>query len=176
MKISAPRALAIAESYFYTILQYDDSSMISPWREAVLGDPLLVRTVEFEASFWIMPVERPGQALGYISIGLDGQVMGHSYLYQNPAELSVCPPLATRISAEEARELANDLLKPYSGARFSDPVFVHDGPHSRLGWMIEVRREDELFSRVFITPGYAYERRMGDEPPPPGRRGGVAQK
>lgn len=163
MTISASQVMTIAKSYFYAILQYDHSAMISPWREAVLGDPVQVCNVELEASFWIVPVERPGQALGYIDISQDGRVMGSAYLYQNPADLSVCPPLATRISAEEARGLANDLLKPYRGARFSDPVFVHDGTHSRLAWMIEVRREDELVSRVFVTPGYAYEQSMGDE-------------
>jgi hypothetical protein len=172
MIIPAHQALAISQSYFAGVLQHDDSSMISPWREAVLGDPILVRTVELTDSFWIVPVERPGQALGYINIGPDGQVMGYAYLYQNPADLSVCPPLATRISDEEALELADDLLKTYSGARFLDPVFVHDGLHSRLAWMIEVREEDELVSRVFVTPGYAYERRIGDKSPPPGWRGG----
>jgi hypothetical protein len=172
MIIPVSQALAIAQSYFNSILQHDDSLMISPWREAALGDPVLVRTVESRPSFWIIPVERPGQVLGHINIGPDGRVMGYAYLYQNPANLSVCPPLATRISAEEARELANDLLKNYRGARFSTPVFVHDGPHSRLAWMIEVRVEDELVSRVFVTPGYAYERRIGEEPPPPGWRGG----
>jgi hypothetical protein len=169
--IPAPQALAVARSYFASLLRHDDSSMISPWREAALGDPVLVRTVELEDSFWIVPVERRGQALGYISIGPGGQVLGHAYLYRDPNDLSACPPLATRISAKEARELADDLLKTYSGARFSDPVFVHDGPHGRLAWMIEVRVEGELVSRVFVTPGHAYERRTGDELPPPGWRG-----
>ena len=149
--------------------------MISPWREAVLGDPILVRTVELEDSFWIVPVERPGRALGHIDIGPDGRVMGHAYLYENPDDLSVCPPLATRVSAEEAWELAEDLLKTYSEGRFSDPVFVHDGPHNRLAWMIEIHVEDEMVSRVFVTPGYAYERRKGDILPPPGWRGGPSR-
>lgn len=174
MIIPAPQALAIAQSYFNRVLKLDDSSMISPWREAELGDPIMVRTMESKASFWIIPVERPGQALGYINIGSDGRVMGYAYLYENQVDLSACPPLATRISAEEARELANDLLKTYRGAKFSTPVFVHDGPHNRLAWMIEVRTENKLVSRVFVTPGYAYERRVGDEPSPPGWRGGPA--
>ena len=169
--IPAERALTIAQTYFMGLMQHDDSSMIGPWREAVLGDPVLVRTVELEASFWIVPVERPGQALGHIDIGPGGDIWGYAYFYSNPADLSVCPPLATRISAEEAREVAADILKTYAGGEFSPPVFVHDGPHNRLAWMIEVREEDELTSRVFVTPGYAYERRLGDEPPPPGWRG-----
>lgn len=171
MIISVSQALSIAKSYFNSILQYDDTAMISPWREAALGDPILVRTVDSIASFWIIPVERPGRALGYISIGPDGQKMGYAYLYQNPADLSVCPPLATRIGAKEAMELAKELLHSYIGARFSPPVFVHDGPHSRLAWMIEVHMEDKLVSRVFVTPGYAYERRVGNEPSVPGLRG-----
>jgi hypothetical protein len=171
--VSASRALAIAQRYLADILLYDDSPMISPWREAVTGNPLLVRTVALKASFWIVPVERSGQALGHIDIGPDGRVIGSAYLYRDPADLSGCPSLVSRISAKEARKLANDLLKPYSGAEFSDPVFVHDGPRSRLAWMIEVRAEDELVSLVFVTPGSAYERRVGNDlPPPPGWRGG----
>ena len=171
MIIPAPKALTIARHYFNGILQHEDSLMINPWREAELGNPILVRTVESKASFWMVPVEHPGQALGYINIGPDGQVMGYAYLYENPADLFACPPLATRISAEEARELANDLLKAYKAAEFSTPVFVHDGPHSRLAWMIEIRMASKLISRVFVTPGYSYEQKTGDKPSPPGLRG-----
>lgn len=170
--LSASQALAIAQSYLASALKHDDSMLI-PWQEAVFSDPVLVCTMELKASFWIVPVERHGQVYGHIDIDPDGRVLGHAYLYQNPADLSTCPPLVTRISAEEARELADDLLKTHSGAKFSDPVFVHDGPRSRLAWMIEVRTEDELVSRVFVTPGYVYERRIEDELPPPGWRGGT---
>lgn len=171
MIISAAQALVIAQRAFASALQYDHSSMISPWREGLLADPLLVRTVELNASYWIVPVQRAGQVLGTIDIGPDGRIMGSTYLYQNPADLSVCPPLATRISANEAQELAGDLLKQHDGAGFSDPVFVHDGSHNRLAWMIEVRVVDELISRVFVTPGYAYEKKVGGEFPPSGLRG-----
>jgi hypothetical protein len=153
------------------ILQHDDSPMTGPWREAAPGDPVLVRTVECRDSFWMIPVERPGKALGHIDVGPDGRVMGYAYLYQDPTDLSVCPPLATRIRAEEAQELAEDLLGAHRGATFSTPMFVHDGPHSRLAWMITVHVEGKLVSRVFVTPGTVYERRAGDQRPPSGRRG-----
>lgn len=169
--IAAGRALTIAQTYFISLTQHDDSAMIGPWREAVLGDPVLVRTVELEKSFWIVPVERSGQTLGHIDISSDGDIWGYAFFYSNPADLSVCPPFATRISAEEAREVAADILKTYTGGEFSSPVFVHDGPHNRLAWMIEVREKDKLASRVFVTPGYAYERRLDDELPSPGMRG-----
>ena len=147
--------------------------MLKPWREAVLGDPVLVRTVELESSYWIVSVERHGQVLGYIEVGPDGHVLGYAYLYQSPDDLSPCPPLVTRLSAEEAYKQAERILNTYAGAEFADPVFVHDGPRNRLAWMIEVRMGGELVSRVFVTPGYAYERKAGEKRPPPGWRGGL---
>jgi hypothetical protein len=145
--------------------------MINPWRESALGQRLLVRTVELEGTFWMVPVERPGQALGYISVATDGRLTGHAYLYQDPADLSTCPPTVTRISATEARALGAELLQAYAGAAISDPVYVHDAPHGRLAWMIEVHTKDELITRIFVTPGYVCERKAGEPLPPPGVRG-----
>ena len=49
---------------------------------------------------------------------------------------------------------------------------AHDAQVDWNSWhMIEVHMEDELVSRVFATPGYAYEKKIGDELPPPGWRG-----
>lgn len=169
--IPASRALAVAQTHFAGLLQQADP-MLEPWREAVLGDPLLVRTVELAPSYWIVPVERPGQVLGYIDVSMDGRVLGHAYLYRRPDDLSPCPPLVTRISAEEAHRQAESVLETYAGAECAAPIFVHDGPRNRLAWMIEVRREGELVNRVFVTPGYVYQRKAGEQPPPPGWRGG----
>lgn len=157
--IPASRALAIACKYLADVLQLDGSAMILPWRDGLPGEPILVNTVDLKPSYWIVPVEGLGRALGYIEIGLEGTVLGHVYLYQNPTELSNCPDLATRISAEQALELAQGVLKRYADARVSHPVFVHDGARSRVAWMIEVRTKNHLISQVFVTPDYVYERK-----------------
>lgn len=102
VNIPASRALAIARKYLADVLQLDGSAMIRPWRDGLPGEPILVNTVDREPSYWIVPVEGLGRALGYIEIGPKGTVLGHIYLYQNPAELSNCPGVATRISANQA--------------------------------------------------------------------------
>ncbi len=162
----------IARTYFANILQQADA-MLKPWRDAVVGDPVLVRTVELDPSYWIVPVVRYGQVLGYIDVGPRGQVLGYAYLYRSPDDLSPCPPVVTRLSAEEAYKQAEEILSTYPDAEFTDPVFVHDGPRNRLAWMIEVRVGGELATRVFVTPGYVYQRKPEEKPPPPGWRGGL---
>jgi hypothetical protein len=161
---------AVARTYFVSLLQQVDP-MLEPWREAILGDPELVRTVELEPSYWVVPVVRQSQVLGYIEVSRHERVLGHAYFYQNPHDLSSCPRSVTRLSSDEAYKQAQGVLKTYSGAKFTNPMFVHDGPHNRLAWMIEVHFGDELVSRVFVTPGYVYERKAGTKPLPPGWRG-----
>lgn len=157
--IPPSRALAISRNYLADVLQLDGSAMIRPWRDGLPGEPILVNTVDREPSYWIVPVEGLGRALGYIEIGPEGTVLGHAYLYQNPNEVSNCPDLATRISAKQALELAQSVLKKYAGATVSDPLFVHDGARSRVAWMIEIRTKDRLISQVFVTPDDVYERK-----------------
>lgn len=168
--ISSSQARAIAQTYLFHFLRQPDP-MLRPWREAVLGDPLLVRTVDLEPSHWIVPVLFHGSVLGGVEVTLDGRVAGHSYFYRNPEDLSVCPAVTTRISSQEALQQAEGILSTYVGAEFSEPVFVFNGFRDRLAWMIQVRMGGKLVSRVFVTPGYVYERRAGKEHPPTGWRG-----
>jgi len=146
--------------------------MLTPWRKAVLGESVLVRTVDLEPSHWIVPVLNRSKVLGYVEVARDGRVSGHAYFYQNPQDLGVCPSVVTRITSEEAFRQAQKFLNVYVDAEFSEPVFVVNGLRNQLAWMIEVRMGGELKSRVFVTPGYVYERKLGEKPPPPGLRGG----
>jgi len=146
--------------------------MLRPWRRAEVGDPELVRTVELEPSHWTVPIFRHGKVLGRIDVAQDGRVMGHAYFYQNPEDLSKCPHFVTRLRDEEAFQQAEKILSTYVDAEFGDPVFVLNGLRNQLAWMIEVRRQCKLVSRVFVTPGYIYQRKIGEKLPPPGWRGG----
>lgn len=145
--------------------------MLKPWREAVVGDPELVRTVNLEPSYWIVPISHHCKVLGQIDVTQDGHVMGHAYFYQNPQDLSVCPSIVTRLSAEEAFRRAEKILNTYTSAELTEPIFVLDGLRNRLAWMIKVHIGGKLVSRVFVTPGYVYQRKVGEQPPPPGWRG-----
>lgn len=136
--------------------------MLYPWREAEIGEPLIVRTVDLEHSFWIVPVNLEGKVLGQIEVDKDGKILGHSYFYHSLDYQSMCPTVVTRISSEEAYLQAESIMKKYQNAEFSEPLYVHDGARSRLAWMIEVRFRDKLESRIFVTPGYVYQRKPGE--------------
>jgi hypothetical protein len=153
------------------MLEMRADAMSMPWRAASLGQPFLVHTVQREPSFWLVPVVRGPSVLGSVEIGPDGALWGQSFFYVSPDSLADCPTVVTRISAQEARALAAPLIARYPGAEASPPLYVHDGPRNRLAWMIEVTRAGELLSRIFVTPGHAWERRPGDTPPQPGVRG-----
>jgi hypothetical protein len=135
--------------------------MIEPWKHATVGNPVLVRTTSLEPSYWITPVKLGKSVLGYIEVGLNYTVIGHAYFYTNPEKLDDCPLTVTRISREEALRLAKTTLENYPDAHFSKPFFVHDNARGRLAWMIELRKNNELVSQVFVTPNYVYERKAG---------------
>ncbi len=168
--ISEPGVVASAQAYLAGLASWTDP-LLRPWRNAKLGDPQLVSTPELEPSFWLVPVVAEDRVLGYIETALDGTSRGHGYFYSDARDLSQCPAVVTRITSEEARKQAQPVLEAYVGGQYSEPVFVHDGPHNRLAWLIEVRKNRDLVSRVFVTPGYVYERRKGEKGPQGGRRG-----
>ncbi len=164
-----PDIAAIAKTYLTSLL-HDRRSAPPLWAAAKLGPAEMVYTIDLAPSYWIVPVLWQDHALGHIDVYRDGQVLGHSILCRNPDDLSTCPRVVTRITSEEAYAEAGPILKAYVAAEFSPPVFAHDGPRNRLAWMIQVHQGGALISRVFVTPGYAYERRA-DVTPPEGLRG-----
>ena len=142
-----------------------------PWQGAQVGESLLVRTTERDPLFWLGPVEIPGSVLGAIEIGLDGSLRGQMIFYTSPETLAGCPQTVTRNTAEEALEEASNLLARYPGAAVSGPIYVREDLRQELAWMIEVSRSGKILSRIFVTPGYVWERRPEEPLPPPGMRG-----
>ena len=145
--------------------------MLKPWRNATVGNPKLVRTQDLNPSYWIVPIHQNGIVLGRIDISLEGNMMGYAYFYQNPNDLSVCPSTVTRLTREDAIQQVQTILDTYIDAEFSEPIFVFDNQRNRLAWMIEVRKQGELISRIFVTLGDIYQRDSDEEPPPKGLRG-----
>jgi hypothetical protein len=153
------------------MMQMRDDALSVPWREALLGEPLLVHTVQRQPSYWLVPVVRGSTVLGSIEIGGDGALWGQSYFYCAPDFLDDCPSTVTRITESEAHALAAPILARHCDAEFSPALYVHIGHRNRLAWMIEIRRAGVLYSRVFITPAQVWEAPADDSPPPPGVRG-----
>lgn len=136
-----------------------------------MGEPFLVSTIERRPSFWIAPVLLGQRVLGTIEIGLGGELRGESLFYSSPDAVEECPTVATRINATEALEQAARFIERYRDAEIAAPVYIHDALRGRLAWMIEVTRGGELLSRIFATPGYAWEWKPGGPPDEPGVRG-----
>ena len=138
--------------------------MTSQWRSAELGEPLLVHSSETRPVFWIIPVTLGGRVLGHLTIGLEGNLKGHSYFYSNPDDISMLPYVVTRITADEALKQAEQITRTYPGSQIEDPIYVVDEEKGWLAWLIRVKRSGRTVSNVFVQPGYVYERRAGNQP------------
>jgi len=130
-----------------------------------------VRTTERDPFSWLIPVEIPGSVLGAIELGLDGSLWGQMIFYTSPETLAECPRTVTRNTAEEALAKASPLLVQYTEADVSEPIYVREDLRQALAWMIEVSRSGKILTRIFVTPGYVWERRPEEPLPPPGMRG-----
>ncbi|HJH25444.1 MAG TPA: hypothetical protein C5S37_01445, partial [Methanophagales archaeon] len=134
------------------------------WKQSVLGDPILVRTVEEEPSYWSVPVIfNKDKVIGFIDVEGDGTISryglyGHCYA----DNLSRCPSVLTLITAEEAAELAEEITARYPDAEVSEPIFVHDGAKSKIAWMLKIEKNGEIISRVFVSGRSVYERKEGE--------------
>jgi hypothetical protein len=149
-----------AKRHLANLVQQPDR-MTEPWKNATIGNPVLVRDTTLEPAYWITPVKLGKSVLGYIEVTLNYNTIGHAYFYTNPEKLNALPSTVTRIPGDEALRLAKPTLSRYADAKFSKPKFVNDNARGRLAWMIEVRKDRKLISHVFVTPNYVYERQIG---------------
>jgi hypothetical protein len=130
--------------------------LFSPWAQATIGEPLLVRTVEGHASYWVVPVEFESRTIGFVRVTRDGKAVAAGALYRDPTKLETAPPTVTGITSEEA--VARIVVAVGSEDVVGDPMYVHDGPPGREAWMIPVRKHDGTTSKLFVTASGWYER------------------
>jgi hypothetical protein len=161
MFVSSDQALEIArEEIKRTEIQRDP--MFAPWSDASLGRPVLVKNMFKEPSYWIVPVVIQGRVAGFVRVLGPGRVAAIGAFYQDPKEIKACPAIVTGIDAAEARREAEERIHPEDGEVASDPIFVHDGPHGREAWLIEVIKEGIPCRWIFVTPAFVYERMAGE--------------
>lgn len=170
--ISKKHAKKTARTYFNRILQFLQEPKIAPLKGASVGEPILVRDETRLPLYWLVPCDREERVLGYIRIGLNGNVMGHGYFYNEPADLNPCPSVVTRITSHEAQKHAQKLLEEYQGYNIEPPVYVYDRMRDKQVWMFEVLQDvGAVISRIFVAPGFIYQRKVDEKAPPPGMRG-----
>ncbi|MGI8807978.1 MAG: hypothetical protein ACR2KK_09085 [Acidimicrobiales bacterium] len=132
--------------------------LFEPWAAATIGDPVLVRTVEGEPSYWLVPVELGGRAIGFVRVTGNGRVAAAGVHYRDAQSLVDSPRLVTGIGADEAVEQARAHLAGTAARVMADPVFVHEGPPGREAWRVLVEVGDGSARTLFVTSGGVYER------------------
>ena len=136
--------------------------LFTPWSDASVGDPVLVRDVFKNPSYWIVPVLIHERVAGFIRVLGTGKVAALGTFYQDPSEIRTCPTTVTGINSSEAKHKAMERIHPEKGETALDPLFVHDGPPGREAWLIEVTKEGKPSRWIFVTPAFIYERLAGE--------------
>lgn len=126
------------------------------WARSTVGEPVLVRTVTGDPSYWVVPIEFEERAIGFVRVTREGKAVAAGALYREPGRPETAPAAVTGITADDARERAADVLE--DDVVVGDPVYVHDGPPGREAWLISARARDGATRRLFVTAGGCYER------------------
>jgi hypothetical protein len=137
--------------------------LFAPWSDAFLGEPVLVRDLAKNPSYWIVPVMVQEKVIGFVRVLRTGQVGAVGAFYTDPSQIMSCPTVVTGIDAEEARQRAEEKIHSEKGEKASDPVLVHDGPPGREAWLVEVYKNGRPFRWIFVTPAFVYERPAGQQ-------------
>jgi hypothetical protein len=130
--------------------------LFSPWADATVGEPIVVRTVSGRPSYWLVPMELAGRAIGFVRVSVEGRALAAGALYRDPARPELAPSVVTGITATEARSRVAEAIG--QGALAGDPVYVHDGPPGREAWMVPVQQPDGVSKVLFVTAAGWYER------------------
>lgn len=161
MFVSSDQALEIAREEMKRI-EIQRDPMFAPWRDAFLDQPVLVKDVFKNPSYWLVPVLIQERVAGFVRVLGTGVVAAIGVFYKDPGEIKECPTTVTGIDAREASRMAEKRIHPEQGEMASDPIFVHDGPPGRESWLIEVIKEGRASRWIFVTPAFVYERAAGE--------------
>jgi hypothetical protein len=142
--------------------QIERDPVFVPWSGASLEQPVLVRDVFKNPSYWLVPVLIQERVAGFVRVLETGRVAAIGAFYQDPIEIEACPTTVTGIDAAEASRRAEERIHAEQGEVASDPVFVHDGPPGREAWLIEVIKEGRPCRWIFVTPAFVYDRLAGE--------------
>jgi hypothetical protein len=158
--IDAEHALGKAREELQRIHLRGDP-LFAPWVAASPGQPVLVRDVARQPSYWVVPVVLQGRVCGFVRVLGTGQVSAFGAFNRNPGRFDGCPATVTGIEADEAARRAQARISPGQGEVASEPVYVHDGPPGREAWLIETFRDGKPSRWLFMTAAFTYERPAG---------------
>lgn len=163
--IGSEAARAAAAAALASLRAGGDRSFAA-WPEASAGAPVAVSDMGGTASYWLVPLEAHGRAVGAVRVDAAGRVMTIGATGRTPGRIEDCPALVTLLGAGEAGAMARAALEP--GEAAAPARFVHDGPPGREGWLVETRRGGRPARWLLVTPGGVAARpagvRVGDDP------------
>lgn len=158
--IKAKQAHAWAQKEIDGLMASQDPLFL-PWVDGRVADPILVSDVFGRPSYWLVPFEAGGYAVGFVRVSTAGRVLAAGVFCQDPRRLARCPKLGTGISSNEALQLASEKID--SSAEVAEaPIFVHDGPVGREAWLVQVLRAGRAHRWLFVTQAGVYERPAGE--------------
>ena len=145
---SAEAARVAADRYRRELVGFDPE--LGDWAAAEPGEPVLVHTLAREPSYWLVPLEGAAGLVGFVRVSGDGEPVAGGRLGGGSAS---APHVVTWITAEQAVERAQAEADPE--AVIARPLYVHDGPPGREGWLVDVREPDGRCHTLLVTRGGA---------------------
>lgn len=125
------------------------------WEGAQAGEPLVVRDLGGQPSYWLVPVVAGSEQVGSVRVLADGRVAALTVPRGTPV---------TALDAEAALRMAEGVIDRAGGEASGSVSLVHDGPPGREAWRIEVLVRGRPTRWIFVTPGGHYERPAGEVP------------
>jgi hypothetical protein len=159
MPINDKEAKDISKKQIH-LLQSDDP-LFEQLKNAIAEQPILVKNVFRSPSYWIVPLLKESQMVGFVRVLLNGKV-AHIGIYNKPGKLGRSPAFITQVESTEASKLASKRIREDIGESGSEPVFVHDGPIGKEAWLVEVSKDGKPNRWIFVSGNSIYERCAGE--------------
>lgn len=122
--------------------------------------PLLVKNLDDNPSYWLVPFLSEDRLVGFVRISLSGGLMAYGRFGQGK-QLSDFPPISQISSKNAEKEMHKAFSKAFE--EISPPQLVHDGPVGRIAWLSRGKSRDGEKMLLFWTFGTFYSRPEGKE-------------
>ena len=123
--------------------------------------PMLVKDIDGNPSYWLVPVASGDRLVGFLRLGLEGDLLAYGRFGQG-RQLCDFPPLSYLSNENAEREIYKAFGDSHE--EISPPRLVHDGPVDRIAWLSKGRSVDGTKMLLFWTFGTSYSRPEGEEP------------
>ena len=120
--------------------------------------PLFVKDLAGRPSFWIIPVLTTDRLVGFLRLGLQGELLAYGRFGQG-GTLSEFPPRYYLSVDRAEKEIHAAFGSQY--VRIEPPQLVHDGPVDRIAWLSNATDSNGNPILLFWSFGTFYSRPAG---------------